>query len=96
LNWPSDYAAFGGPSGLTFANKVPAFRAESFAALVAVETIVVPFATNCGDHQVVEDRLFAACALRRGSARVALQTPSEAVSFHKWSVGVKRLHMNVS
>jgi hypothetical protein len=79
-----------------FTDEEAALGSKPVATFVAVEAALVPLSANCGDDNLVHDMLLAAQAAGCGSARVALETPSEAVLFNKGGLGVEGLLRNVS
>ena len=91
MDWSADDAAFGCPFGFTLLDEIPTLRSKSVTALVAVKAIIVPFAADCGNHNIIEYRLLAPGAIRCSSAGVAVETPSVAILFNKGSVGVEGL-----
>ena len=85
LNRTSNDPAFGSSPGFTFTDEESTMSPESMATFMAVETFIVPLSANRCDDYVLLYGFLAAQALGCCTAGIALETPSEAVFFDKWS-----------
>lgn len=92
LDRTTDDAALSCPLGLAFTNKESALRTETLATLVTIEAALVPLATDCADDNIVHDLFFAAQTTWCGTARVAVETPREAIFLDKGSLGIEGLY----
>lgn len=92
LDRATDNAALGCTLGLAFTNEESALRTKTIATLVTIEAALVPLTTNCADDNLVHDMLLAAQTTGCGTARVAVETPCEAVFLDKRSLGIEGLY----
>jgi hypothetical protein len=83
LDRTTNHTALGRSLGLSFTNEEATLRTKTFATLVTIEAALVPLAANCGNDNFVHDMLLAAQTTRRGTARVAAETPCEAIFLDK-------------
>jgi hypothetical protein len=91
LDGTTDDAALSCSLGLAFADEEAALRTKTITALVTIEAAFVPLATNCGDDNLIHDMLLAAQTSWGGPARVAAETPCEAIFLDKGSLGIEGL-----
>lgn len=85
LDRASNDPAFGSSPGLAFSDEESTMSPEPMTTLMAGKTFIVPLSANRCDDYVFLYGFLAAQAFGRCTAGIALETPSEAVFFNKWS-----------